>query len=103
MLETEVDFSEGLASWEQVLLGQVLKRNFVINSKPFESFDVLSSILEYVADYVRPTCLLAVVPLRLGVPVRRLRRLQLRVHLENDGGTVSLWILLSSLKLNRLL
>lgn len=91
MLEAEIDLAERLASREQVLLGQMLERDFVIDSEPLESFDVLSSVLKYVADDVGPPCFLTVVPLCLRVPVSGLRRLQLDVHLE----TVSSWILRS--------
>lgn len=66
----------------------MFERNVVIGSEPFEGLDVLSSVFEYVADDVGPPRLLSVVSLRLGVPVRRLRRLQIRVHLETTAKDV---------------
>lgn len=61
MLETEIDFAEGLTGWEELLLGQVLARDVVVDAKPSKRFDILSSLFQDVADDVGPPCFLLVI------------------------------------------
>jgi len=89
-MEAEVHFAEGLAGREQVLLRQMLERNFVIDFEPIQGFDVISTVFPYVADDVGPPRLLPVVSLSLRVPVCGSRRLELHVHLETtEKGVVA--------------
>uniref|UniRef100_A0A2P2NKH5 Uncharacterized protein n=1 Tax=Rhizophora mucronata TaxID=61149 RepID=A0A2P2NKH5_RHIMU len=77
--EAKIDLPERLTSGQEVLLGQILDGNLVIDPQPPESLHVLTSVLQYVPYHVCPSRLLMPVPHRLRVPVCPLRRVQLPV------------------------
>lgn len=62
-----------------MLLRQVLDGDIVIDFEPFESLHVFSLVLQDVSDHVRPPSLFVMIPLRLRVLIRSLRRAQLRI------------------------